>query len=257
MQRLREKDCIPDEFYETGQYRQQLKESLEGNSSVLEQDEMQFYTLKALFPKSLRDKSVLDVGCGAGSLLDMVKNISSDQLGIEPCEPYLESLLKRGYNGYPSLAEAIKKEKETIDYAFTIQVIEHVKNPVEFLEQIKKLIKPNGRVLVSTPNRNDILMTMLKDKFYKFFYRTQHRWYFNEDSLTRCAKIAGFSVNKVSFIHRYGMANALYWLRDGVPKGKQPMEGVDDMQDAFWRASLEKNKPSDNLYIELVLPSKH
>jgi hypothetical protein len=29
-------------------------------------------------------------------------------------------------------------------------------------------------------------------------------------------------------------------------------DGIDDMQDAFWKASLEKNKQSDNIYMELI-----
>jgi 2-polyprenyl-3-methyl-5-hydroxy-6-metoxy-1,4-benzoquinol methylase len=253
VQRLREEDCIPDDFYETGVYRKQLKESLDSNNSVIKQDEMQHHTLQAFFPKSLRGLKVLDVGCAAGSLLDMLKNISSSQLGVEPCGQYLKSLLKRGYQVYPDLSKAIKNDKETVDYGFSIQVIEHVKDPVYFLAQIKKLIKPGGRLLISTPNRDDILMTLLKDKFYRFFYRTQHRWYFNESSIVKCAELAGFSVVNVNFIHRYGMANALYWLRDLEPKGRLAMEGVDDMQDALWKASLEKNKQSDNIYIELMV----
>jgi 2-polyprenyl-3-methyl-5-hydroxy-6-metoxy-1,4-benzoquinol methylase len=253
VQRLREVDCIPDEFYETGQYREQLEESLESKNAVIEQDEMQHHTLQALFPKSLRGENILDVGCGAGSLLDMLKNVSSSQIGIEPCGPYLKSLTKRGYKIYPSVSKAIEGGEGMIDYGFSIQVIEHVKNPVEFLKQIKKLIKPGGRLLVSTPNRNDILMTLLKNKFYKFFYRTQHRWYFDECSLIKCAELAGFSVENVRFIHRYGMANALYWLKDGKPRGGLAMRGIDDMQDKFWKASLEKNKQSDNIYISLMV----
>ena len=253
VQRLREEDCIPDEFYETGQYRERLEESLESQKAVVEQDEMQHYTLQAFFPESLRGANILDVGCGAGSLLDMLKNISLSQIGVEPCVPYLESLTKHGYKIYSSVSEAIEDKKGMIDYGFSIQVIEHVKNPIEFLKEIRKLIKPGGRLLISTPNRNDILMTLLKDKFYQFFYRTQHRWYFDEASLTKCAQSAGFSVSSVRFIHRYGMANTLYWLRDGKPKGKLAMDGIDDMQDAFWKASLEKNKQSDNIYMELIV----
>ena len=252
VQRLREEDCISDEFYETGQYRELLEESLESQKAVIEQDEMQYYTLQALFPESLRYANILDVGCGAGSLLDKLKNISLTQIGIEPCGPYLESLTKQGYKIYSTLSEAIEDKKGMIDYGFSIQVIEHVKNPIEFLKEIRKLIKPGGRLLISTPNRNDILMTLLKDQFSQFFYRTQHRWYFDEASLTKCAQSAGFSVNSVRFIHRYGMANTLYWLRDGKPKGKLAMDGIDDMQDAFWKASLEKNKQSDNIYMELI-----
>ena len=252
VQRLREKDCIPEEFYETGQYRELLEESLESNSAVSEQDMMQHFTLKVLYPTSLRDAKILDVGCGAGSLLDMLSNVSSSQIGIEPCGPYLEALTKRGHKVYPSVSKAIEDQVEMVDYGFSIQVIEHVKNPIEFLKDIRKLIKPGGRLLISTPNREDILMTLLKEKFYQFFYRTQHRWYFDENSLIKCAELSGFNVRKVSFIHRYGLANTLHWLRDGEPKGMLGMESIDELQNAFWKASLEKNKQSDNIYIELM-----
>ena len=42
-------------------------------------------------------------------------------------------------------------------------------------------------------------------------------------------------------------------IRDGKPKGKLAMDGIDVMQDAFWKASLEKNKQSDNIYMELIV----
>jgi len=175
VERLREEDCIPNEYYETGEYRDKLEQSLEGEKASIEQDEMQHYTLQSIFPNSLRGKKILDVGCGVGSLLDMLKNVSHSQIGIEPCNFYLESLSKRGYKVYQSLSESIKDDNTNIDYAFSIQVIEHVKNPIKFLKEIKKLIKPGGRLLISTPNKNDILMNLLKDEFYSFFYRTQHR----------------------------------------------------------------------------------
>mgnify|MGYP001381031307 CR=1 FL=1 len=215
---------------------------------------MQNYTLQAFFPFSLRDKNILDVGCGVGSLLNMLKNISHSQTGVEPCMPYLKLLKQQGYKIYPSLSEAIEKKKAIIDYAFSIAVIEHVKNPVEFLREIKKLLKPKeGRLLISTPNRDDILMTLLKEKFHRFFYRTQHRWYFNEYSLTKCIQLAGFKVSRVRHIHRYGLSNMLFWLRDGQPKGDIVMDGIDEIQDNLWRASLVKNKQTDNIYMELII----
>ena len=253
VQRLREADCIPEEFYKTGKYRELLEESLESNKALYEQDMMQHFTLKALYPNSLRDAKILDVGCGAGSLLDMLKNVSYSQIGIEPCGPYLEVLNKRGHKVYSSVSEAIEDEVEMVDYGFSIQVIEHVINPIKFLKEIRRLIKPGGKLLISTPNREDILMTLLEEKFRQFFYRTQHRWYFNENSLIKCAELSGFKVENVSFMHRYGLANTLHWLRDGEPKGMLAMESIDEMQNAFWKASLEKNKQSDNLYIELIV----
>jgi hypothetical protein len=60
-------------------------------------------------------------------------------------------------------------------------------------------------------------MELLPDDFPSFFYRTVHRWYFNVASLAECAKLAGFEVVETQFVHRYGMANAIAWLRDRRP----------------------------------------
>jgi len=254
VQKLAEKDCTPASYYETGQYREILKQSLVISKAVLEQDDMQRFTLDVLGSNTLRNMSMLDVGCGVGSLLDMTRSISGSQIGIEPCAPYLESLTKRGYRVFPSLSDAVKDNVKGIDWAFSIQVIEHVDNPREFLEEILSLLKPGGKVLISTPNRNDILMSLLKEEFPSFFYRTQHRWYFNDDSLSECAELAGFEVINIHYIHRYGLANTLLWLKEKSPKGRNKMPGIDSMADHFWKGYLENNKQSDTIYIELKAP---
>ena len=254
VQRLGEKDCIPASYYESGDYREHLQQSLTSEKAVLEQDDMQHFTLDVLWPNTLRNKSIVDVGCGIGSLLDMTTNISGSQIGIEPCLPYQESLATRGYPVYSSLIDASKEHKNTIEWAFSIQVIEHVENPREFLEEILCLLKPGGRALISTPNRNDILMSLVNKEFAPFFYRVAHRWYFDEKSFSKCAELAGFEVDNVHFVHRYGMSNTLHWLRDKLPKGRTQMKGVDAMADHFWKGYLEKNKQSDSIYIELKAP---
>ena len=255
VQRLDEKDCIPDDSYENGVYREKLNESLNTDKLILEHDRLHLFTLNSIYPTSLRGKFIMDVGCGAGSLLNMLKNISQSQIGVEPTSLFRDKLNKQGYKVYSNLSEAIKEKQGTIDFAFSIQVIEHVKNPREFLEEIRKMMKPGGKLIISTPNRDDILMNLLKDKFYPFFYRSQHRWYFDEFSLKKCAEISGFKVTNCKYIHRYGMANMLYWLRDKTPQGLKQIDGIDATADSLWQTYLESTKQSDNLYIELSVNS--
>src|SRR5690606_30059884 len=95
--------------------------------------------------------------------------------------------------------------------ALAIQVIEHVVNPVQFLREIRDLVAADSIVVVSTPNRDDILMKLLPADFPAFFYRTQHQWYFDAGSLAVTAQAAGYEVAQTLYAHRYGMANALLW----------------------------------------------
>ena len=257
IQRLLESDCIPPEYYETGEYREKLGQSLALDGEIEEHELLNRFTFESIWPLSVRNKHILDVGCGTGSLLDAVKNISKTQVGIEPCQPYLDSITNKGYEAYNSIQLCADKQGyNSFDMAFSIQVIEHVLNPKLFLEEILALLKPGADLIISTPNRSDILMSLLPTEFPSFFYRTPHRWYFDSKSLEFCARSAGFKVVETKHIHRYGMANTLRWLRDKQPDGMKKIKGINVLADSLWRAYLEDTNQSDNLYIHLRAPKK-
>ncbi len=110
------------------------------------------------------------------------------------------------------------------------------------------MLVADGRLVISTPNRNDILFDLLPDEFPEFFYRVVHRWYFNVESLRICAERAGFKLERVCFVHRFGMSNAFAWLRDRKPSGLARLSGIDIAADAFWKGYMEKSGKSDCLY---------
>ncbi len=50
---------------------------------------------------------------------------------------------------------------ETVDFTVTFQVIEHVENSVQFLQEIFLLSKPGGKFLITTPNNNDVMLKFM------------------------------------------------------------------------------------------------
>ena len=256
VQRLLESDCIPPEYYDTGEYREKLNQSLSLDSEIEGHELLNRFTFESIWPLSVRNKHVLDVGCGSGHLLDALSGASKNQVGIEPCSPYLTSIIEKGYEAYSSIQDCTNKGREKyFDFGFSIQVIEHVLNPRLFLEDIRRLLKPGANLLISTPNRDDILMSLMPDDFPSFFYRTQHRWYFDANSLKFCAKSAGFEIAEMKYIHRYAMSNTLHWLRDKLPTGVKKIQGINALADNFWKGYLESTHQSDNLYIHLRVPN--
>ena len=256
VERLDENDCIPEEYYETGEYRKKLAQSIQAENVIHEHEALNKFTFEALWPLSIRNKNIVDIGCGSGHLLDALSGASKNQVGIEPCSPYLTSIIEKGYEAYSSIQDCANKGREKyFDFGFSIQVIEHVLNPRLFLEDIRLLLKPGADLLISTPNRDDILMSLMPDDFPSFFYRTQHRWYFDANSLEFCAKSAGFEIVEMKYIHRYGMSNTLHWLRDKLPTGVKKIQGINALADNFWKGYLESTHQSDNLYIHLRVPN--
>ena len=138
-----------------------------------------------------------------------------------------------------------------VDFAFSLSVIEHVGNPKAFLADIATMMTNSSRLLISTPNRRDVLMDLLPDDYPAFFYRTVHRWYFDLDSFSRCAELAGLRVVEGRCVHRFGLSNAMKWLRDRKPGGAQSLPAVNKLVDKCWQASLEQAGTGDYLYFWL------
>lgn len=250
VERLDEAACPDEAFYETPAYRQRLQEELskEGHYDVA--DELQIFAEQAMWPVSLRGKTVADVGCAGGSFLDHVSGRIGRAIAVEPCSIYHDSLRERGYEVLP-YAAAGTALKGQVHLATSFQVIEHVSNPRQFLADIRPLLAVDGELLLSTPNRNDILMDILPEDFPSFFYRVVHRWYFTADTLAACAKAAGYDVVDTHFVHRYGMANALCWLRDRKPTGRKRLSAITPLADELWSAYLVQRGKTDCLYMRL------
>lgn len=252
-ERLAEAFCHDDSIYNGNQYRNLLQEGVDAASFFAEHDMMQLQNLKVLWPESVRGKRVADVGCAAGSFLDHISGLAAKTIAIEPCGAYHDSLRERGHTLYSTTSEGRSALATSVDFATTFSVIEHVRNPRAFLTEIASLLKPGGRMLVSTPNRRDVLMDLLPDDYPAFFYRSVHRWYFDVPSFTRCAELAGLSVEKSVVVHRFGLSNALVWLRDRKPGGRTPLPHLDSpLLDSFWQSYIEKEGGGDYLYFSLA-----
>lgn len=252
VQRLDEAACIPDSYYETDEYRKMLHQSVVSEKALAEQDWTNRYTHDALLPQTVRGKVIADVGCGIGSFLDSCRGQARSLIAIDPCVPYWASLKARGYHLFGTTEAAAVEFGGQADLALSIQVIEHVARPVEFLRGIRPLLNEiSGELMITTPNRDDILMKLLPQKFPEFFYRSAHRWYFGMESLIACAKLAGYQVAGSRFLQKYGMANTMQWLRDGKPKGFTPLDGIGPAADGFWKGYLEQTGSGDTLCLKL------
>lgn len=150
----------------------------------------------------LRKKFVLDVGCGAGSFLDHIEGIAYTY-GVEPYALYQNQ--DRAVYSSTDFAPAL-----FFDVATSFLVIEHVDDPVKFLYNIRNRLHSNGVAVISTPNADDPITHFPKGK--RFFYRTQHPWYFTEHSLYTVAKKAGF--NDVEISHRRQRVSYFGWDDD-------------------------------------------
>jgi len=250
--RLDESVCPEDAFYETEAYRKKLQEELTTKGHYALTDEFQIFTQQVIWPESLRGKTVMDIGCAGGTFLDHVSGLAKACVAVEPCSVYHDSLRGRGYQVFPYTTDTAEAGLVgQVDLAMSTKVIEHVRNPRVFLEEIRPLLAADGKLIINTPNRDDILMELLPADFRPFFYRAVHRWYFDATSLAECARKAGFEVLETRYVHRYGMANALAWLRDHRPTGRRRIEAISPLADEMWCSYLEQVGKTESIYMTL------
>lgn len=213
-------------------------------------DGEQLEKLNVVGVAGLRGKVVADIGCGAGSFLDLVKGYAAATIGVEPMRVQREVLAAKGHLAAASCAEIPPAWQGRVDLAACFAVIEHVRDPVDLLRQTKALLAPGGRLIISTPNAACWLLHVLPQEFGAFFYRAVHVWYFDARSVEYLARAAGYTEVSTAYVHRYDLSNLLLWLRDRRPTGLAGLRSW-PLLDAVYRRTLEAEGLADFLYASL------
>jgi SAM-dependent methyltransferase len=203
--------------------------------------------LSRLGTDGLRDKVLMDVGCGAGSFLDLARGYCRTTIGIEPSSSLRAAAAAKGHVTFDLCGHAADQWRERVDLAVCFSVVEHVDDPIALLGEIRRLLRPGGQLLLSTPNRDDFLLELLPAEYGAFFYRRVHLWYFDAASLTGLLARAGFRDPVVTHRHRFDLSNAALWLRDKRPTGVGKLEAPAGADEVF-RALLQASGRSDYLY---------
>jgi SAM-dependent methyltransferase len=233
--------------YESDDYRK-LVDGAAGPEAYYEaHDREQAEKVRLVGTAGLRGSTVADVGCGAGSFLDLVRGFASETIAIEPTKSYHQALRAKGHHVFAYGVDAASEWRGRVDLAACFSVVEHVEDPLALLTEIRALLRPGGRALISTPNRADWLLELLPEDYPRFFYRQVHRWYFDAPSLVRLAQAAGFRKAQPFHVHRFDLSNFLLWLRDRRPTGLGKVAVPPALASALAPA-LEQGGRADYLY---------
>jgi 2-polyprenyl-3-methyl-5-hydroxy-6-metoxy-1,4-benzoquinol methylase/predicted RNA-binding Zn-ribbon protein involved in translation (DUF1610 family) len=137
----------------------------------------------------------LDVGCSNGTFVKIARQNGQNAEGIDLSDVAVE----RGRaEGLPLFSSTI--EDFAPDYRYQsisgFDVLEHVLDPVGFLESVHRLLEPGGTVAVSVPNRGSLICKIMRKNWY-FYIPEEHMHYFDPSSMTRLLKSTGFNVRHV------------------------------------------------------------
>jgi len=150
------------------------------------------------FERRTKGRTLLDIGSGPGHFLACGKKRGWETIGIEPSAPAARYSNKRGYitiNDFFSYESA--KNLGTFDVVHAALTLEHVPNPIGFINDIKKMLKKGGHIAVFCPNDYNPLQNILRNehKFKPWWVVPKHHLnYFTPKSMKHLLERLGFII---------------------------------------------------------------
>lgn len=108
-----------------------------------------------------RNDSILDVGCGDGYQMSYIVGRAQRIVGIDRSLGKLKEAKKkiRSMDFICASSEKLPFQQEIFSKVTCLELLEHLNNPVETLEEIERVIKNVGILIVSVPYRERIVFT--------------------------------------------------------------------------------------------------
>jgi SAM-dependent methyltransferase len=100
-----------------------------------------------------RDARIIDIGTGTGSTLRMLRDLGYSRVtGIDPSEEAIGYCASKGLGPVTkgSLSK-LKFDNDSFDFVFATDVLEHVENDLQGLEEICRVLSPGCQALITVP----------------------------------------------------------------------------------------------------------
>jgi 2-polyprenyl-3-methyl-5-hydroxy-6-metoxy-1,4-benzoquinol methylase len=136
--------------------------------------------LKLINSQSQKGK-LLDIGCGTGDFLVVAKNDGWQITGIEPGEKPRKIAIRKGVSFVNKLSDI---EDNSFDVITMWHVLEHVPDLEFQIKELKRLIKPNGTILIAVPNFKSFDANYY-GKFWAAFDVPRHLWHFSKIAIEK------------------------------------------------------------------------
>ena len=154
------------------------------------------------FKSNLKNKTVLDIGCNDGTLLNFFKKEGCNTIGVEPTDASKDTkknhLVINSYFDYRAVKK-IKKFVRNIDIITFTNVFAHIENLKNLIRNLKKILSKNTIVVIE----NHYLGSVLEKNQFDTFYHEHPRTY-SLSSFDYISKSLGLKITKVKFPKRYG-----------------------------------------------------
>ncbi len=174
------------------------------------------------FPSFLAGTKLLDIGCGTGEFLNEVNQkgvqcwgVDSDTIDIQTAQEYfgLLNLYTMPFDDFFNI-DALPQ----FDFITFFEVLEHLDNPLKFITNVKKILKPSGRIVLSVPFRGRMFVDA-----YEWDFPPYHLSRWNESAIARLFRKIDFKICSINYADEYiHFHELIFGLRQRIGKRIKP-----------------------------------
>lgn len=156
-------------------------------------------------------ESVLDFGCSTGHLMTLIGDRAKDVCGFEVNKKEIEFCRTTlGLDVFGGSLDECCWDR-TFDYISMIFVLEHITQPVQLLNNLKKFLKPGGKFIILVPNVDDPLLNFYDiPEYVEFYFCIEHLYYYSAKTINRVFEQAGLK-GSIETLQEYPVTNHLNW----------------------------------------------
>ncbi|MEY8849475.1 class I SAM-dependent methyltransferase [Psychroserpens sp. XS_ASV72] len=142
------------------------------------------------------EKKLLDVGCGTGDFLSLCKQNEWQVVGIEPNVDARNIANQKVNSNIYDIDRLEAFEQNSFDVITLWHVLEHLPNLEAHLLIFKRLLKPNGKLVIAVPNYKSFDAAYYKE-FWAAYDVPRHLWHFSKKSINKLVSKEGLVVEKI------------------------------------------------------------
>lgn len=139
---------------------------------------------------------LLDVGAGSGWLVEHMAALGWDAEGLDFDARAVEHARSRGLKMHRGGLAQQKFADASFDAVTMSHSIEHVHDPVGWLAEARRVLKPAGRLALATPNTRSLLHRRFREHWFALD-PPRHLHLFNRDALGSALRKAGFAGSRI------------------------------------------------------------
>ena len=146
---------------------------------------------------------LLDVGCSSGAFLAAAAAMGLQVEGVEPSPEAAEGARRAGFKVFTGLLEEARFPDAGFDALTLIEVLEHLREPLPLLAECRRILRPGGIVMATTPNAASWTARAMGARWEVFSLTAMggHVSFFSPDSLRLLARRAGFEFARLETRH--------------------------------------------------------